>query len=82
MTFALKRYWGDSRATKCRNIIHPLIAIDLEKHMIDKRSTLCRLRAIIIHKRKDLNSGYYTSVSISENLKIEVDDHNVSLSDF
>ena len=82
LTFALKRYRGDSRATKCRNIVHPLIAIDLEKHMTDKRSTLYRLRAIIIHKGKNLNRGHYTSVIISENLKIQVDDHNVSLSDF
>ena len=82
LTFALKRYRGDSRAAKCRNIVHPLIAIDLEKHMTDKRSTLYRLRAIIIHKGKNLNGGHYTSLIISENLKIEVDDHNVSLSDF
>ena len=57
LTLALKRYMGDSRATNCRNIVHPLIAINLEKLMRDKRSTLYRLRATIIHKRKNLNGG-------------------------
>ena len=82
LTLALKRYRGDSRATKRRKIVHPLIAIDLKKHMTEKRSIFYRLRAIIIHNRKYLNGDHYTSVNISENLKIEVDDHNVSLSHF
>lgn len=80
--FALKRYRGYSKSTKCRNMVHPLIAIDLEKQMTDKRSTLYQIRAVIIHKGKNSNSGHYISVIISENLKIEVDDRNVSLSNF
>lgn len=67
LTLTLNCYRGDPRTTKCRNIVHSLIAIDLETHMTDKRSTLYRLRAII-HRGKTLNSGYYTFVITNENL--------------